>query len=520
MEANDRATLDIERFDREPGRPILHGMLEGVDLSRVAEMKTNEEKIPIIMPMVGESTMSDKLRASLLEVGESLESWPQLASDVALGAGLVTNVVRRILLDQLRDSGRYFVDVNQLVADRAGGSDPEDHREEQRSREDPCPDPDSDSLRSSVPPRDLPGSGEPGQLQLDDGTLRDLLAAAAQAPSGGNEQPWRWVMQGPTLAVQIDKLFGDVLLSFREVARRLALGAAAENVVLRAHLRGLRVRLVAVDDATTVARFHFFSGHSAVEGLEPRAAQRDALAAHIDRRHTNRRVVPAAPLAPEDAGALQDAAASLPGCALHLLSDSAALEELADVTARAERLRMLHPIGHRDLVREVRWTTAEAQRERDGIDLATLELTPSEAAGFRMLRQPGVARLLRQWKRGHALEKLTRKAIRAASAIGIVTAPGPAAGDQFAAGRALQRTWLTATQRGLALQPHTSALYLFARAFGGGAADFDAEALEELTALEARFARVVGPLSAPVFLFRLFPGCQPPARALRRPIVV
>ena len=111
MEANDRATLDIERFDREPGRPILHGLLDGLDFSRVAELKTNEEKVPYLMPMVGEATMSDKLRASLLEVGESIESWPQLAADVALGAGLVTNVVRRMALGQLNESGRTFVDL-------------------------------------------------------------------------------------------------------------------------------------------------------------------------------------------------------------------------------------------------------------------------------------------------------------------------------------------------------------------------------------------------------------------------
>ena len=52
-----------------------------------------------------------------MEVGESIETWPQLASDVALGAGVVGNVVRRIALDQLSDSGRYFVDLEELIKD-------------------------------------------------------------------------------------------------------------------------------------------------------------------------------------------------------------------------------------------------------------------------------------------------------------------------------------------------------------------------------------------------------------------
>src|SRR5688572_19798698 len=53
MEANDRATLDIERFDREPSRPILHGLLAGLDTSKISSLRTNEEKVPYLLPMVG-----------------------------------------------------------------------------------------------------------------------------------------------------------------------------------------------------------------------------------------------------------------------------------------------------------------------------------------------------------------------------------------------------------------------------------------------------------------------------------
>ena len=129
---------------------------------------------------------------------------------------------------------------------------------------------------------------------------------------------------------------------------------------------------------------------------------------------------------------------------------------------------------------------------------------------MRMLREPGVARLLRGWRRGRALEKLGRKAILAASAVGLVTAPGRAVAELVAAGRAIQRAWLTATKLGLGIQPHTSALYLFARAFGGDAAAFVPEELEELSQLKARFDAVLRSRALPVFMFRVFPGCEPP----------
>jgi molybdopterin/thiamine biosynthesis adenylyltransferase len=507
MEANDRATLDIERFDRERTRPILHGLLDGLDLGKVGQLRSNDEKVPYLMPMVGEATMSDKLKASFLEVGESLETWPQLASDVALGAGLVTNVVRRIALGQLTGSGRYFVDLDQLV------------------RDEPQPNAATESVEPAAPPASarLGSSAEPsrpllaGQEQLSDASLDALLAAAALAPSGGNEQPWHWQRAGAELLLLPLRRFGDSLLNHADNASFLALGAAAENLVLRAHALGVHVQLEPPrdDQQQPLCRFRFFSS-AAQAGLESHAW--DDLAQQLEHRHTNRRRVAAAPVPAEQLEQLCAAVASLPGCALKFVSQPASIAEVAEVAAQADRIRMLHPLGQRDLVREIRWTREEAQRERDGIDLQSIDLTAAEHAGLRLLRSPRVAELLRSWKRGRSLERLTRSAVLAASSVGLLSAANDSIQDRFVAGRALQRGWLTATRLGLALQPHTACLFLFARARGPGAAAFDAEALQELLGLEARLQRAFETQAAALFLFRVFPGCPPLARSLRRAI--
>jgi hypothetical protein len=209
--------------------------------------------------------------------------------------------------------------------------------------------------------------------------------------------------------------------------------------------------------------------------------------------------------------------ASLPGLSLSFVTQRPAIAEVAEVAARAERIRMLHPVGHRDLVREIRWTKAEVERERDGIDLATVELTEAERAGLRMLRFPRVAELLRRWKRGHGLERTTRQALLGASAVGLLTASNDSIRDRFVAGRALERVWLTATRRGVALQPHTSSIFLIARALGGGQGDFEAETLGELLGLQARLRGAFRMQGTELFMFRLFPGCEPLGRSLRRP---
>lgn len=118
MDTSDRGMIDVERFDLEPNRAIFHGLIDHLDISKVKEAKTNEEKIPFILSIVGINTISHRLRKSMVEVGKTISTWPQLASSVVLGGGLGADVCRRILLDEYHDSGRYFVDAEELICDK------------------------------------------------------------------------------------------------------------------------------------------------------------------------------------------------------------------------------------------------------------------------------------------------------------------------------------------------------------------------------------------------------------------
>jgi molybdopterin/thiamine biosynthesis adenylyltransferase len=106
METSERGTLDIERFDDEPGRPLLHGLLEGVDPGGLCDIGAIKALIAEILP-----DMRPRTRESVEQVGVTLRSWPQLASEIALGAATVTTAARRILLGQPMRSGRYHVDM-------------------------------------------------------------------------------------------------------------------------------------------------------------------------------------------------------------------------------------------------------------------------------------------------------------------------------------------------------------------------------------------------------------------------
>lgn len=114
MDTSDRGLVDVERFDLEPDRPILHGFLEELDLSVVEGEMTAAQKYEYIMAMVDSSALSNRMKASLPEIGKSLLTWPQLGANVILGGALTGEISRRLFLKEHVDSGRWYIDLESL----------------------------------------------------------------------------------------------------------------------------------------------------------------------------------------------------------------------------------------------------------------------------------------------------------------------------------------------------------------------------------------------------------------------
>jgi molybdopterin/thiamine biosynthesis adenylyltransferase len=116
MDTSDRGLIDVERYDLEPERPLLHGLLEGLDLGLVERPMTNQEKLPFMGRIVGMETISDRMKASLPELGRTITTWPQLATGVVLGGAIVGEVYRRIIFNNLHVSGRWWNDTTQSIS--------------------------------------------------------------------------------------------------------------------------------------------------------------------------------------------------------------------------------------------------------------------------------------------------------------------------------------------------------------------------------------------------------------------
>ena len=202
------------------------------------------------------------------------------------------------------------------------------------------------------------------------------------------------------------------------------------------------------------------------------------------------------------------------------MSDDVGLARLGELVGAVDRLRILHPRMHHELFRELRWSRKEAEATGDGIDVTSLALSPVDMAGLQLCRRWSSMELVRQWGGGRNLEKMSRKYVAGSSAIGLIVMPTARPDDYFNGGRALERMWLTATERRLAIHPITATPYYFALLLRQGGQGLDASTIAELRALRPEFERLFG-LTTPtaeVLLFRVAYASLETTRSRRRPI--
>jgi molybdopterin/thiamine biosynthesis adenylyltransferase len=480
MATSDRALVDVERYDLDPSRSTLHGLLGDVDAAALSRL-TSGEKIPHILRLIDSEGLSARGAASLIEVGHGISTWPQLAGDVATGAAVVAESVRRIALAKDLPSGRVSVDIaaalDHLVDPAA-----------RRSQSDPT---------ASCPRTETPMCTD---------TVADAVAAAAiRAPSGGNAQPWRIMPTTDAVTIQL----APQCTSTMDVGLRgsaVALGAAAFNARVAAAAHGaLGPVTLSEGDVSSPLRAVIRLDGSGDQSL---SELYDSMLSRETNRHSGRR----GHLACETVALLRSAACR-EGAQLRLLTAHEAICAVATILADSDRIRYLTPRLYADAMAELRWPHDALD---SGIDVRSLELNAGELAMLGLLRRPGVMTELAAWNGGAALGAITRARIMSSAAVGVVCVRGRALVDYARGGSAVEAVWIAAQRRGLAVQP-VSPVFLYAhhRSELEVVSPGYAPALHRL---RTEFLRLfeTPPDESLVLVIRLFEGPRPSVRSRRR----
>ena len=282
-------------------------------------------------------------------------------------------------------------------------------------------------------------------VKLDAVRLR-LLERASRAPSGHNTQPWVVHVREPdrwTLRRDPERRLPAVDGDDRELV--LSLGAFLESLVVAAAAEGFSADVNPLDASR-------WGDDIAEIALAPRGALEPAAAAELERRRTLRGAFETRDLLTGDVEALAVAAGER--VAYHASGTSHG-RLLREATVAANRTQAFRDDAQRELVAWIRWTRDDAARRRDGLSLAALDVTGLK--GWFAETFLSSQRLLSRSSRRSQVDSVAATTAACGGWL-VLTSADASRASLIEAGRRLQRLWLAARSRHVALQPMSQAL--------------------------------------------------------------
>ncbi len=110
----DNAVVDIERYDLDPNLQFFHGRLGEVTYEQLASL----DKFGIgrtITQHIGAENVTTRMQESLLEMGKTIVSWPQLGGAALLNGAAVAYVIRKILNAQSVEENRSLISLDEKL---------------------------------------------------------------------------------------------------------------------------------------------------------------------------------------------------------------------------------------------------------------------------------------------------------------------------------------------------------------------------------------------------------------------
>ncbi|ASR01847.1 Rv1355c family protein [Gordonia rubripertincta] len=427
METSDGGTLDVERFDLEPERPLFHGLAGDLDMEDLVGLD-RAHLTPLAVKVLEPARVTAPMAASAIELGHTVTAWPQLAGDVLLGGATVAAAVRRLVQGRPLPSGRVRFDRDTWLD---GLTDPLDRAL------------DNVGAAAGSADRELPVE-EMSDLEL-------ITHAASRAPSAGNQQPWQITADEDSVTITLDRSRTSTL-DVEHRASAVAVGAALHNARVAAASRGVLDDIdVVADDRTILGRVRLKGLGAGVHAPEYERELRTLLA-----RGTRRGPGNGSPLGDDDLTRLADVA-DTEITRLVPLADRARITTFASIADRSDRVRFLTPELHREMFAELTADPAEGA----GIDIASLDLPPAMAGMLDVLRRADVMSLLDEWGGGAALGADAAARVVSASGILLLVQRGRTPADYLRAGLVVEQLWAVAEQLGYAVHPMTPA-FLYA----------------------------------------------------------
>ena len=345
--------------------------------------------------------------------------------------------------------------------------------------------------------------------------IEKILDVARWAPSGDNAQPWRFeIIDEHHLIVHASDTRDHCVYDLDGRPSQIALGALLETLAIAASAHGLRAEFRRRPDSPEAHTDYF------VDLIPESASPPDSLLPYIKHRSVQRRPMRTTPLTEPQKQALQSAVGK--HYTVRWFEGGMQRWQLAKLMFNNAKLRLTLPEAypvHRDVIEwKARFSKDRVPDQALGLDVMTLKLMRWVMGSWQRVD------FFNTYLAGHLMPRIEMDLLPGlfcGAHFAIVAHKAPETIDDYVvAGRAVQRFWLTATQRGLQLQPEMTPLIfsryvrderVFSRLPG---------AMETAANLGSRLSALLqnDPVEQAVFLGRIGSGAMVASRSLRLPV--
>lgn len=343
--------------------------------------------------------------------------------------------------------------------------------------------------------------------------LARILDLGRWAPSGDNTQPWRFeIVDGTRAVIHGFDTRDHCVYDLDGRPSQISLGALIETIAIASSDHGLRLQADLRPDSSPahpVFDLHFVADPS---------VQRDPLVDVIARRSVQRKPFATTALTATERSELERAVG--PGHHVQWVDAWRGRLGMAGMLFRSARLRLVTPEAyrvHRDVIEwDAQFSADRVPDQALGVDKAMLKMMRFAMHSWERVK------FFNRFLAGTWMPRIQMDfvpALACASHFLLLARESPQGVEAYvAAGRAMQRFWLTATRLGLMLQPEITPLVFARYAREGRTFSVRPSALAEAGRVGDDLRRLLGAqaVSHGVFMGRIGHAPQPTARSVRK----
>ncbi len=278
-----------------------------------------------------------------------------------------------------------------------------------------------------------------------------ILAAAQQAPSGDNCQPWQVKVEGNKLYLYNLPDKDNSVYNYNQNASYISHGAFIENVVIASSHKGWDVDIDLFPDNGEI---HLIAILHILRSKFTNNDNLSRLYKSIFDRHTNRKPYKKEPLSSSIVNKLLEEVSIFKNVKLSIINDTNSISRLANLVAINEKVVLENRNLHKFLFDHIIWNTKNDNKT--GMPVGTLELNPIQNFMFSRCRSWNfLEKANKILKLSDLVSKDNSKLYRQSAALCTLSINKFNPSNFIEIGRVLQKIWLVATSIGYSIQPTT-----------------------------------------------------------------